>query len=172
MDLIVSLLWLPPLFFSVRTKRRQFQWHNIRVYGTSESMKKFLILGSVEIMCYRRCFDNYCLYSSYIRDLLKKLCDLICLKKYLFINIYFILFKVIPLKYNTLVLALFPIFKALLICLFRYSLELLQRCRLSPPQSWQTSVLSWVFLVLEIGKSRKGPGPLNTAAEAWLRYYF
>jgi len=37
---------------------------------------------------------------------------------YLFITIYFVPFKVIPLRYYTLVPALFPIFEALLICVF------------------------------------------------------
>lgn len=32
-------------------------------------------------------------------------------------------------------------------------------------QSWQTSVLSWVFSVLEMGKSRRIPNPMNTVME-------
>ena len=43
---------------------------------------------------------------------------------YLFININFVPFKVIPLRYNTLVPVLFPILEALLICAFWYGLEL------------------------------------------------
>ena len=47
---------------------------------------------------------------------------------YLLINIYVVPFKVIPVRYNTLVPALFPIIEALLIIILRYNLEFFQRC--------------------------------------------
>ena len=42
-------------------------------------------------------------------------------------NFYVVPFKVIPLGYNTLVPAFFPILEALLICTFWYVLKLSQR---------------------------------------------
>ena len=45
---------------------------------------------------------------------------------YLLINIYVFPFNVIPVRYNTLVPALFPIIEALLIIILRYSLEFFQ----------------------------------------------
>ena len=42
-------------------------------------------------------------------------------------NFYVVPFKVIPLGYNTLVTAFFPILEALLICTFWYVLKLSQR---------------------------------------------
>ena len=58
----------------------------------------------------------------------KKLRQLLFFSKNInsFINIYIVPFKVIPLRYNTLV----PILEALLISTFWYSLELFQRCSL------------------------------------------
>ena len=49
---------------------------------------------------------------------------------YLFITIYFVAFKVIPLRCYTFVPALFPFLEALLICAFWYGFELFQRCSL------------------------------------------
>ena len=42
-------------------------------------------------------------------------------------NVYVVPFTVIPLRYNTLVPAFFPILEALLICTFWYVLNLSQR---------------------------------------------
>ena len=42
-------------------------------------------------------------------------------------NFYVVPFKTIPLRYNTLVLAFFPILEALVICTFWYVLKLSQR---------------------------------------------
>lgn len=54
----------------------------------------------------------------YIQSLLKKRQRFTFVEKYLFINIYFVPFKIIPLKYNILMQALFPILEAFLIQTF------------------------------------------------------
>ena len=80
-------------------------------------------------------------------------------------NFYVVPFKVIPLKYNTLVPTFFPILEALLICTFWYVLKL-SAIRFLSPQSWQNAVLSWVSLILGTGKSHRGLNLVNTLAEA------
>ena len=77
-------------------------------------------------------------------------------------NFYVVPFKVIPLRYNTLVPPFFPILDALLICTFRFL----------SPQSCQNAVLSWVSSILGTGKSHRGLNLVNTVAEVWLRCFF
>ena len=57
-------------------------------------------------------------------------------------NIYDVPFKVIPVRYNKLVPALFPIIETLLIIILRYSL--LSAMQFLSPQSLKIDVLSWV----------------------------
>ena len=57
---------------------------------------------------------------------------------YLLINIYVVPIKVIPVRYNTLVPALFPIIEALLIIILRYSLEFFQRCSFYVLNRWKS----------------------------------
>ena len=68
--------------------------------------------------------------NNIVRGVFKKLGDFVVLSKntYLLISIYVFPFKVIPVRYNTLVPALFPIIEALLIIILRYSFEFFQRC--------------------------------------------
>ena len=63
-------------------------------------------------------------------------------------NFYVFPFKVIPLGYNTLVPAFFPILEALLICSFWYALKLSQQFGFYPlnrgkTPSFHGSVQSW-----------------------------
>ena len=63
-------------------------------------------------------------------------------------NFYVVPFKVIPLGYNTLVPAFFPILEALLICTFWYVLKLSQRfgfylLNRSKTPSFHGSLQSW-----------------------------
>ena len=103
-----------------------------------------------------------------IWDVIKK----IILKNiYLFINKYFVIFKVTPLRYNTPNTSVF--FQsskhfwnelsgiANSFC-FEFSFISLS----------QNPFFSSVSLVLGGGKSQRGPSPVNTVAAAWLRFCF
>ena len=72
-------------------------------------------------------FDNI-----YIRGLFKKYREFYIFSKsiYLFMNIYFVPFKVIPLGYNTFMPTFFPILEALKKIIFCDLVQLLLRCRL------------------------------------------
>ena len=65
-------------------------------------------------------------------------------------------FKVIPLRYNIVVSALFLILKELLISTLWYSLELFQQFSFFSPQSQQICIFSWFSLVLETEKVAVG----------------
>ena len=75
-------------------------------------------------------YSVYRVLNVYIRGVFKKWLCIFKKQNYFFINIYVVPFKVIPLRYNTLMPTVFPILKELLISTFRYSLELFQRCSL------------------------------------------
>lgn len=75
---------------------------------------------------------------------------------YLFLDIYFVSFKVIVLGYNTLVPLLFPIFQAFLICAWA-----VPAVRVVSTQSQQISILSWVFSVSRTRKSRRSSTRVN-----------
>ena len=69
---------------------------------------------------------------KYIRGLFKKYREFCVFSKiiYLFMNIYFVPFKVIPIRYYTLVPTFFPILEALQKIIFCDLVQLLLRCRL------------------------------------------
>ena len=77
-------------------------------------------------------------------------------------NFYIVPFKVIPLRYNTLVPAFFPILETLLICTFWY----VPAIRFLFPQSWHNAVLSWVSSILGTGKSHRRLNLVSTVAKA------
>lgn len=80
---------------------------------------------------------------------------------------YFVSFKVIPLRCNTRMPILFPMLKTLLICAFWYGLEVSMAPSLSPQLSQNSG-----FSVLGTGKWHSGPSLVNVLAEAWLRSCF
>ena len=87
-------------------------------------------------------------------------------------NFYVVPFKVIPLRYNTLVPAYYPILKALLILIFWYVLELSQRfgfylLNRGKTPSFHGSLQSW-----EHEKCHRGLNLVNTVAKSWLRWFF
>ena len=82
---------------------------------------------------------------------------------YLFINIYIVLFKVIPLRYNTLVPALFPILEA------RFGIVLSSSSNAVFISSVVANLLPFKGLFsFGIMKSCRGPILVNMVAEAWL----
>ena len=79
-------------------------------------------------------------------------------------NFYVAPFKLIPLGYNTLVPAFFPILEALLICTFWYVLKLSQRFGFYLLNRGKR--LSWVSSILGTGRSHRGLNLVSTMAEA------
>ena len=79
-------------------------------------------------------------------------------------NIYFVPFKVIPIRYYTLVPTFFPILEALQKIIFCDLVQLLLRCRLYLLNRSVAFVLSWASSVSGTRKSHRGPDLGNTVA--------
>ena len=82
-------------------------------------------------------------------------------------NIYFVPFKVIPMRYYTLVPTVFSIFEALQKIIFFYLIQLLLRCRL---YLVKRSITSSFHEPLQFGEQEKVTG-VQICGIRWLRYH-
>ncbi|KYN33840.1 hypothetical protein ALC56_11812 [Trachymyrmex septentrionalis] len=107
-----------------------------------KSVKSNIVARSITFNDYTRCLNDTikmtrrqsCIRSKLheVRGLFKKYREFCVFSKiiYLFMNIYFVPFKVIPIRYYTLVPTFFPILEALQKIIFCDLVQLLLRCRL------------------------------------------